>query len=94
MTNHCAPATPSRTMRLVVGNAAGGAALGVALAAVLLLADFAGLWRLLATSGDALTALVLLGGGFASGFAAVVASTAVMLVPPGKVGARRSPPRP
>jgi len=72
---------PGRAVRLLALNAAGGSAFGLAVVAALLFFDFAGLTRLMAMSGDAPSALLLLAGGFAATFAAVVAATAIMLIP-------------
>jgi hypothetical protein len=58
-----------------------GLVVGLSCASLLLAADFLGLrsliWRSDAAAGD----LVLLFGGFAASFAAIVSSTAIMLVP-------------
>jgi len=73
-----------RAVRLLALNAAGGSAFGLAVVAALLIFDFAGLMRLMAMSGAAPAALALLAGAFASTFAAVVAATAIMLIPQGE----------
>ena len=84
-----APIRPQgRAMRLVRLNWALGAGLGLAAAASLILADFAGLARLIAAGREPFAALVLLGAGFATLFGAVAAAGAVMLIPAGKESGR------
>jgi hypothetical protein len=67
-------------IRLVLVNLAVGAFMGVAFAALLLAADFAGLRSLIVGTSVSGSALVLLFGGFAITFGGIVVTTAVMLM--------------
>lgn len=73
-----------RLLAFVLGNAAIGAALGVAFALLLLAIDAAGLRTLIAGSSEPVAPVVLLLLGFATLIGALYTAAAIMLVPPGE----------
>lgn len=68
-------------VRYILRNAAIGAALGVALALLLVATDAAGLRSLMAESADPTTPMLLLAVGFATLFGGLYAGYAIMMLP-------------
>ena len=77
------PPPPGRDplVRMMIVNWVVGACMGVAFALVLLVADVGGMRSLIMGADMAAPALALLFGGFAITFGAVIAATAIMLLP-------------
>jgi len=77
------PPPPGRDplVRMMIINWVVGACMGVAFALVLLVADVGGMRSLIMGAEMAGPALALLFGGFAITFGAVIAATAIMLLP-------------
>jgi hypothetical protein len=70
-----------RIVHLVVRNWIAGALLGAVFAGMLIWSDLGGMGRLLLRSDPVWPPLLLLFGGFAVTFGALVAGTAIMLIP-------------